>query len=504
MGYLDTRQKIIDTLTGRAVGTQIQPTDHQEFALALLDYIRQVELITASTLVGTAERGTVPVQSDKANLAYVAACPVGETVVFENFHGQDGQPLQYTADVNSAAIIILTWNKEYWIMTAVPTSVLVTADNVNYTTSIRKTYASKEEMEADKNPVDEKNIPITNGQLVSVVNDSDTTHNGIYAREGAGWTLQISFSLLLGATVKDLGVFNSTREVMAAASKIGVVRDYRIAMMVARVNTSDNSKKNSIVINQQITANSNTYTTWQYIFEKNRRYTRYIESNATAVTSVQSVQKDGVRNIEYGHNLGYLKLTDMHGSQVGASVNMRGNDQSALREENSTTENVRLVQTKTFGNTNEVLLTPATSAKAGVMTSAMYIRLETLWHFLNGGEPQEKAANEGGMSIESTFGMMPGSIVEFIQTPSSGKSNISNPIQLAIGDKISISPNSALLQKMSDTSAKVLAYSSGIEYTATQAMVVYIYNENLPISYTHTPGSILNALEARIAALESK
>lgn len=200
MGYLDTRQKIIDTLTGRAVGTQIQPINHQEFALALLDYIRQVELITASTLVGTAERGTVPVQSDKANLAYVAACPVGETVVFENFHGQDGQPLQYTADVNSAAIIILTWNKEYWTMTAVPASVLVTADNVNYTTSIRKTYASKSAMEADTNPVDEKNIPITNGQLVSVVNNSDDTHNGIYAREGTGWTFQSGFNFGLVQT----------------------------------------------------------------------------------------------------------------------------------------------------------------------------------------------------------------------------------------------------------------------------------------------------------------
>lgn len=200
MGYLDTRQKIIDTLTGRAVGTQIQPINHQEFALALLDYIRQVELITASTLVGTAERGTVPVQSDKANLAYVSACPVGETVVFENFHGQDGQPLQYTADVNSAAIIILTWNKEYWIITAVPASVLVTADNVNYTTSIRKTYANKASMEADTNPVDEKNIPITNGQLVSVVNNSDSTYNGIYAREGAGWTFQSGFNFGLVQT----------------------------------------------------------------------------------------------------------------------------------------------------------------------------------------------------------------------------------------------------------------------------------------------------------------
>lgn len=200
MGYTDIKQQIVDTLMNREKGTQIQPQNHQEFALALLEYIRQVELITASTLVGTAERGTVPVQSDKANLAYVAACSVGETVVFENFHGQDGQPLQYTADVNSAAIIILTWNKEYWTMTAVPASVLVTEDNVNYTTSIRKTYASKATMEADTNPVDEKNIPITNGQLVSVVNNSDATYNGIYAREGAGWIFQSGFNFGLVQT----------------------------------------------------------------------------------------------------------------------------------------------------------------------------------------------------------------------------------------------------------------------------------------------------------------
>lgn len=307
-----------------------------------------------------------------------------------------------------------------------------------------------------------------------------------------------------GATVKDLGVFNSTSDVMAAAAKVGIVRDYRIAMMVARLNTSNNSHKSSIVINQQITANSDgTYTTWQYIFEKNQRYTRNIQSNATAVTSVQSVQKDGVRNLEYGQ-LGYLKLTDMHGSQIGASVHMKGIDQSALREENSTTENVQLVQSKTFGGTNNVSISSATSAKAGVMTSEMYTRLETLWNLLNVGEPQEKSANEGVMSIASTSGMSPGSIVELIHTSPSVTSNLSAPIQLEVGDKISISTYAALLQEMTDTSAKVLAYSSGIEYTATQAMVVYIYSGVFPISYTHKPGSILTALEARIAALEAK
>ena len=53
-GYDDTRNKILETLLQRPVGTEIQPENHQDFALSLLDYIRSVELISGSTLIGIA------------------------------------------------------------------------------------------------------------------------------------------------------------------------------------------------------------------------------------------------------------------------------------------------------------------------------------------------------------------------------------------------------------------------------------------------------------------
>ena len=53
-GYDDTRKMIIDTLMGRPNGTEIQPENHQAYALNMLDYIRSLELDATSTLIGIA------------------------------------------------------------------------------------------------------------------------------------------------------------------------------------------------------------------------------------------------------------------------------------------------------------------------------------------------------------------------------------------------------------------------------------------------------------------
>ena len=112
-GYDDTRYKILEALLNRPVGTEIQPDKHQDFALNLLDYIRNVELISASTLIGVAETNTVPVQSDEANEAYIAGVSQGQTVIFNNFYDVNGEPLTVTTDTE-AKLVILLWNKQYW------------------------------------------------------------------------------------------------------------------------------------------------------------------------------------------------------------------------------------------------------------------------------------------------------------------------------------------------------------------------------------------------------
>lgn len=116
-GFDNTRQQIMDALVDRVVGTEIQPEAHQKFALALLEYIRSVELISASTLIGQCTPETQPVQPNDANVAYVGTALQQTTTIWENFHGEDGQPIIITTTSSNVAICIFTWNRQYWTVT---------------------------------------------------------------------------------------------------------------------------------------------------------------------------------------------------------------------------------------------------------------------------------------------------------------------------------------------------------------------------------------------------
>lgn len=73
-------------------------------------------------------------------------------------------------------------------------------DNVNYMAMIRKTYASYADMVADTNPTADDGTPVFRGQLVSVVNPSDGSRNGIYSRTRDGWEFQSSFNVEIAQT----------------------------------------------------------------------------------------------------------------------------------------------------------------------------------------------------------------------------------------------------------------------------------------------------------------
>ena len=88
-GYKDTRQLIIDTLMNRPAGTEIQPENHQEFALAITDYVRSVELLAGNAFIGFAEANTSPIQSDKGQCFYISTVGPGQTVNFVNFIDSD-------------------------------------------------------------------------------------------------------------------------------------------------------------------------------------------------------------------------------------------------------------------------------------------------------------------------------------------------------------------------------------------------------------------------------
>lgn len=136
-GYSETRQLIIDTLMGRPAGHEIQPQEHQDFALTLLNYVRSVELVSASTLIGFAKSDTIPVQPENANAAYISSLGNNSSITFNGFYDKNGNPIEVTTDEDHAALIILLrrWELGYWEVNSVPISIVapgVDSDVVKY------------------------------------------------------------------------------------------------------------------------------------------------------------------------------------------------------------------------------------------------------------------------------------------------------------------------------------------------------------------------------------
>ena len=208
-GYDDTRNKILNSLLQRPNGTQILPENHQDFALNLLEYIRSVELISASTLIGVAYPDTMPVQSDESNESYVAGVAQQKTVVFENFPDVNGEPITVVTGEMEAKLVILTWNRQYWEKQEISANIVSQSDKAYfyYSLSIRKTYNSKAEMESDKSePIGNDGRTIKRGELVSVYNESNEDENALYSYEyidedSPYWKLQLRLGSLNSRTL---------------------------------------------------------------------------------------------------------------------------------------------------------------------------------------------------------------------------------------------------------------------------------------------------------------
>lgn len=201
-GYEDTKQKIISTLMGRPVGTEIQPENHQDYALNMLDYIRSLELVATSTLIGVAEEITTPVQPNDSRVCYIAGVAQNQTAVFLNFIGQDGQPISVTTKDEEGVFVILMWNMQYWSVQAFSTNIIsqVAQATFYYGYNIRKTYASITDMNSDiDNPIGTDGKYLKIGDVVTVSNPITPSENGFYSYEGNedGWKYQSSFNFQL-------------------------------------------------------------------------------------------------------------------------------------------------------------------------------------------------------------------------------------------------------------------------------------------------------------------
>ena len=198
-GYDDTYQMIISTLMGRPVGTEIQPDSQQAYEINMLNYIRSLELIANGPLIGIAEANTQPIQPNDARACYIAGVAQDRTVTFQNFRNYLGQPIQITNGQMEACLVILIWDTQYWSATQVPTNIISAAEQANfyYSYNIRKTYPSVAAMNADKdNPIGTDGKYIKVGDIVTVVNSTTPSENGIYSYEGTtdGWKFQSGFN----------------------------------------------------------------------------------------------------------------------------------------------------------------------------------------------------------------------------------------------------------------------------------------------------------------------
>mgnify|MGYP000010230459 CR=1 FL=1 len=201
--YDNIKQKIIESLLGRENGTEITPENHQAFALALLDYIRSVELISGSTLIGIAREDTVPIQSNDANACYIAAVAQDRIATFANFHNSDGHPITVTTSASEAKFVILLWNREFWDFVEMNGNIISQAENANfyYQFTIKKSYNSAAEMNADAaSPIGIDGKPLRIGDIVTV-NSSNESENGIYSWNNGTWVKQTVMNFMMNKNI---------------------------------------------------------------------------------------------------------------------------------------------------------------------------------------------------------------------------------------------------------------------------------------------------------------
>ena len=289
------------------------------------------------------------------------------------------------------------------------------------------------------------------------------------------------------------------------------------AAQVVTATYKSGSGTGTLVALQQVRANTSGDgggTTMQYIYCNKSRYTRYIDFTASSVSAVQSMQPEGVRNLQYDN--GVLSLRGIWGAIIGSTVNLTSVDKTAIREGTSTTDKVQLTVTKPFGNTASAYISAATSAKAGVMTAEMYDNLVSLndrvielTGQLGHKERQQLIATQGTITI-ATSGLSPSATVDISDTRIPDYANLSQPISLSAGKTIEVETYCALLVQQTESTALCVAYGSNVSYTNTSSStkIIYIYNEAFPLDYdiTSPTGMLadLQSLSLRLSAIESR
>lgn len=119
LSYNDVRKLILQTLEERPEGTKVEVPNQQNYELALLDYVQQLETTMSTSMVGIADATTEPIEPPSARVAYLSQVGVNTTVTYKNFVDAQLNPLEVTTDESHVAFVTLFWNTNYWQLQAV-------------------------------------------------------------------------------------------------------------------------------------------------------------------------------------------------------------------------------------------------------------------------------------------------------------------------------------------------------------------------------------------------
>ena len=205
--------------------------------------------------------------------------------------------------------------------------------------------------------------------------------------------------------ITNLGHFTTRDALLAAAAKINVVQLSSDNSVRILYGTYTENSTNSVLILQHNTrtgsvSGSGSGTTMQYVFDGKERYTRYIDHNASSVTAVQSLQPEGIRNL-YFTKKGFIGLRDMWGTQVGSGFFLPDNTNVREDAANTTATSVGVIITSFLGTTKTATLGAVTSARAGLMTVALYNELRMATNGINALIARLSAAEARIAQLES-------------------------------------------------------------------------------------------------------
>lgn len=117
MTYQEAKNIILNALTNRPVGSEVQVQNHQNAEMAILDYARSIQQSIGSSLFVDftyfTEEPYIPQTGYALYIGYIAPSE-GTTTTLNYFFDLEGDEYQVTTSENEFVLAFLLWNGTYW------------------------------------------------------------------------------------------------------------------------------------------------------------------------------------------------------------------------------------------------------------------------------------------------------------------------------------------------------------------------------------------------------